>query len=113
MVYGYVKKDASAASRWGMEFAVQDGYDSQNFAFAQGEPKVGGADTLRRLARANVTYLAPVGNGLTLTAGVFDSLIGYESLYSRNNLNYTRAWISENSPYAMFGVSVRYRFSQE
>ncbi|MGH7167698.1 MAG: outer membrane beta-barrel protein [Nitrospiraceae bacterium] len=113
MAYGYVKKDAAEASRWGLEFAVQDGYDSQNFAFAQGEPNVGGADTLRRFGRANVSYLAPVGNGLTVTAGLFNSLIGYESLYSRSNLNYTRAWISENSPYAMFGVSARYPFSHE
>ena len=113
MVYGYVKKDATEVSRWGMEFAVQDGYDSQNFAFAQGEPNVGGADTLRRFGRANVSYLAPVGNGLTVTAGLFKSLIGYQSLYSRDNLNYTRSWIAENSPYAMFGVSARYPFSHE
>src|SRR2546426_11012375 len=93
-----------------MEFAVQDGYDSQNFAFAQGEPNVGGADTLRRFGRANVSYLAPVGNGLTVTAGLFKSLIGYQSLYSRDNLNYTPPWIAENSPYPQFGVPARSSF---
>ena len=113
MASAYVKKGLSAVSRWGMEFSVQGGYDSQNFAVLQGEPTVGGEDTLRRFGRANVSYLAPVGNGLTVTAGLFNSLIGYESLYSRDNLNYTRAWISEESPYLMFGISARYPFSRE
>lgn len=113
MASAYVRKDATAASRWGMEFQFQGGYDSQHFATLQGEPTVGSEDTLRRFGPTNVSYLAPVGNGLTVTAGLFNSLIGYESLYSRDNLNYTRAWISENSPYFMFGISAHYPFSQE
>ncbi|HEY6085657.1 MAG TPA: outer membrane beta-barrel protein [Nitrospira sp.] len=104
----YVRKDATEVSRWGMEFGVQGGYDSQNFAFLQGEKKVDGADTLRHFQRANASYLAPVGNGLTVTAGLFNSLIGYESLYAKDNANYTRSWIADNTPYMMFGINAKY-----
>jgi Putative beta-barrel porin-2, OmpL-like. bbp2 len=108
MGYVYVRKDAGETSRWGMEFGLQGGYDSKDFAYLQGEPKVDGADTWRHLQRANVSYLAPVGNGLTVTAGLFNSLIGYESLYAKDNNNYTRSWIADYTPYMMFGVNAKY-----
>lgn len=41
MALVYVRKDASASSRWGMELGVQGGYDSDRFAFLQGEKEVG------------------------------------------------------------------------
>ena len=63
-----------------------------------GEREVGGADTLRHIHRANVSYLAPDREGLTITAGLFNSLIGYESLYAKDNVNYTRSWIADNTP---------------
>jgi len=108
MAQAYVRKDISSQSPWGMEFGVQAGYDANEFAFLEGEPKVGGSDTLKHFSRANVSYLAPIGRGLTVTAGLFNSLIGYESLYARENPNYTRSWIADNSPYMMFGVKGQY-----
>lgn len=111
MALAYVRKDVNESSRWGMELGVQGGYDSERFAFLQGEREVGGADTLRHIHRANVSYLAPVGKGLTITAGLFNSLIGYESLYAKDNANYTRSWIADNTPYMMFGVNAKYPVS--
>jgi hypothetical protein len=104
----YVRKDATESSRWGTELGVQGGYDTDNFAFLIGEPKVSGADTLRQIHRANVSYLAPAGNGLMVTAGLFNSLIGYESLYAKDNMLYTRSWAADNTPYMMFGVNAKY-----
>jgi hypothetical protein len=106
MALGYVRKLATAESRWGMELGGQGGYDTRNFAYGQDRPHVGGGDTLRHIAYANVSYLAP--NGMTVLAGLFDSLIGYESLYAVKNLNYSRSWIADNSPYKMFGIYARY-----
>lgn len=114
MTQAYLRKDASTASRWGLEFGIQDGYDT-NALVPQPSPgrdePVGGADTLRHLSRANVSYLAPVGNGLTLTAGLFNSYIGYQSIYAKNNLNYTRSYMADNAPYFMFGVAATYPVS--
>ena len=111
MALAYVRKDATESSRWGMELGVQGGYDSERFALQHGDKEVGGADTLRHIHRANVSYLAPVGKGLTITAGLFNSLIGYESLYAKDNANYTRSWIADNTPYMMFGVNAKYPVS--
>lgn len=114
MALAYVRKDATSDSRWGTEFGVQGGYDTEEFAFLQGEPRVGGYDTLRHFSRANVSYLAPIGGkDLTVTAGLFNSLIGYESLYARDNFNYTRSWMADNTPYMMFGAKASYPVSDE
>ena len=104
----YVGKEALTTSRWGMEFGLQADYDTKEFALGQDRPLVGGADTLRHVGYANVSYLAPLGRGLTVTAGLFDSFIGYESLYAIKNPNYSRSWIADNSPYKMFGLFARY-----
>ena len=107
----YVRKDVNESSRWGMELGVQGGYDTERFAFLPGEREVSGADTLRHIHRANVSYLAPAGRGLMITAGLFNSLIGYESLYAKDNVNYTRSWIADNTPYMMFGINAKYPVS--
>jgi hypothetical protein len=108
MALAYVRKGISEASRWGMELGLQGGYDSKEFAYTAGERRADAGDTLRHIHLANVSYLAPVGNGLTVTAGLFSSLIGYESLYAKDNANYTRSWIADYSPYMMFGVNAKY-----
>ena len=111
MGLAYVRKDTRETSRWGMELGFQGGRDSEEFAFLVGERRVDGSDVLRHLHRANVSYLAPVGKGLTITAGLFNSLMGYESLYAKDNANYTRSWIADNTPYMMFGVNAQYPVS--
>ena len=113
MGLAYVRKDATVSSRWGMELGFQGGRDSEEFAFLVGERRVDGADVLRHVHRANVSYLAPVGKGLTITAGLFNSLMGYESLYAKDNVNYTRSWIADNTPYMMFGVNAQYPVSDD
>jgi hypothetical protein len=111
MVLGYVRKDVTPQSRWGMELAGQAGYDTDALVpnpNPKRESPVDGADTLRHFSRANVSYLAPFGNGLKLTAGLFNSYIGYQSIYSKYNLNYTRSYMADNAPYFMFGLEARY-----
>lgn len=108
----YIRKDPTVDSRWGMELLGQGGQDAKDFGFHTNQPKVGSSDALRHFGRANVSYLAPVGNGLTMQAGLFNSLIGYDSLYAKDNINYTRPWIGDYSPYLMFGVNASYPFSE-
>jgi hypothetical protein len=107
-----VKKAVDQDSRWGMELAVQGGKDSENFGFSATAPKVSGSDWLRHFGLADVLYLAPVGQGLTVQAGVFNSLIGYDSLYAKDNFNYTRPWGGDYTPYLMFGVNASYPFNK-
>ncbi|MGH7168077.1 MAG: outer membrane beta-barrel protein, partial [Nitrospiraceae bacterium] len=85
MAGAYARKDATEQSRWGMEFLVQGGQDAKDFGFHVNQPTVGSSDQLRHFGRANLSYLAPVGNGLTVQTGLFNSLIGYDSLYAKDN----------------------------
>jgi hypothetical protein len=50
---------------------------------------------------------------LTLQAGLFNSLIGYDSLYAKDNFTYTRPWGGDYTPYLMFGVNASYPFSKK
>jgi Putative beta-barrel porin-2, OmpL-like. bbp2 len=86
----YLTKDASEKSRWGMELEAQAGEDSKIFGFSATAPNLAGANWLRQIGKADVSYLAPVGKGLTVQGGIFSSLIGYDSLYAKDNFNYRR-----------------------
>src|SRR5229473_1085970 len=92
---------------------AQAGKDSENFGFSPTAPNVSGSDWLRHFALADFSYLAPVGKGLTLQAGLFNSLIGYDSLYAKDNFTYTRPWGGDYTPYLMFGVNASYAFSKK
>jgi putative OmpL-like beta-barrel porin-2 len=109
----YVSKDASAESRWGTQLTLQGGRDSEGFGFSPTAPNVAGAKWLRHLGLANLSYLAPYGKGLTVQAGLFNSLIGYDSLYAKDNFSYTRPWGADWTPHLMFGVNASYPFNQK
>jgi hypothetical protein len=113
MAGAYLRKKGSESSRWGLELTVHGGKDAEVFGFSATAPNLGGYRWLRHLGPTNVSYLAPVGRGLTLQAGIFGSLIGYDSLYARDNLSYTRPWGADFTPYLMLGVNASYPFSDK
>jgi hypothetical protein len=61
--------------------------------------------------QAYVALRAPVGNGLDFKVGVFDSIIGYESVESGNNPNYTRSYGHTIEPQTHTGVLATYRIT--
>jgi hypothetical protein len=108
----YLRKQASEKSRWGTELTVQAGRDTDTFGFSPAAPNLPGSEGLRHLGPTNVSYLAPLGHGLTLQAGIFNSLIGYDSLYAKDNFEYTRPWGADLTPYFMMGVNASYSFTE-
>ena len=108
MAGAYVRKKASEQSRWGTELLVQGGTDEEVFGFSATAPNLAAAGWMGHLGLANVSYLAPVGTGLTVQGGIFASLIGYDSLYAKDNFNYTRPWGADFTPYLMSGVNASY-----
>lgn len=107
----YVRKDPGLPSRWGIELALQAGYDTDNLVPTPqpGDPRpVSGADVLRHIARANLSYLAPIGQGLTFTAGLFKGTKSYEEFYAKYNLNYTRAYLTDYNPNFLIGFGASY-----
>jgi hypothetical protein len=113
MADAYLRKTATEPSRWGMELAVQGGQDSTLFGFSATAPNLPRSNWLRHLGPTDVSYLAPVGNGLTVQAGIFSSFIGYDSLYAKDNFNYTRPWGADLTPYLMMGVNASYPFTKK
>src|SRR4051812_12270072 len=61
--------------------------------------------------QAYVALRMPVGNGIDWKVGVFDSIIGYESVESPNNPNYTRSFGHSIEPQTHTGVLASYRFT--
>jgi len=108
MTGAYLKKAPSESSRTGAEFTVQEGHDSEIFGFSATAPNIDGADWLLHLGPTNVSYLTPLGKGLTVQGGIFASLIGYDGLYAKDNFTYTRPWTGDYTPYFMLGVNASY-----
>jgi hypothetical protein len=104
----YLKKAPSENSRWGTELTLQAGKDSEVFGFSATAPNLDGSKWLRHLGPTDISYLAPIGKGLTIQGGIFSSFIGYDSLYAKDNFNYTRPWGADFTPYLMLGVNAQY-----
>lgn len=106
----YLRKPVDAGSRWGVEIGAHAGYDTDGQVPAM--ERLPGHSLLRYLSAANLSYLAPIGNGLKLTAGLMNSFIGFESIYAKDNPNYTRSWIADYSPFFLIGLGGEYRIDQ-
>jgi len=62
------------------------------------------------IRQAYVLLNAPVGNGIDVKVGVFDSILGYESVESPNDPNYTRSYGHSMEPQTHTGALATYRF---
>lgn len=64
------------------------------------------------IRQAYVALRAPVGNGVDLKMGVFDSVIGYESIAAVDNPNFTRSFGRTLEPTTHTGVLASYRVNE-
>ncbi len=116
MAMGYVRKDVNpTGSRWGFEFGLQTGVDVEGLVPGPlpGRPIArDDANALSHFYRGNASYLFPIGNGLKLTAGLFNGYIGYSSFHAKDNINYTRGYILDQVPYFLFGGEALYPASK-
>ena len=60
--------------------------------------------------QAYVALRAPVGTGLDFKMGVFDSIIGFESIEAGNDPNFTRSYGHSMEPQTHTGLLASYRF---
>ena len=63
------------------------------------------------IRQAYVALRTPIGNGIDWKMGVFDTIVGYETLESGNNPNYTRSFGFGLEPTTHTGLLGTYRFS--
>jgi len=64
------------------------------------------------IRQAYISLRVPIGNGLDWKIGVFDTIIGYESVESPANPNYTRSFGHTIEPQTHTGILASYRFCE-
>ena len=62
----------------------------------------------RPVWQAYGTYVAPVGNGLTLDFGKYASSLGYETNFTKDDYNYSRSYYFTFLPFYHFGLRAKY-----
>ena len=78
--------------------------------FAPGSPTIPSLGD-SAVKQAYVALRAPLGNGLDLKMGVFDTIIGYEVFESGSNPNYSRAYGFRIEPTQHTGILASYRIT--
>ena len=63
------------------------------------------------IRQAYLSLRTPVGNGIDWKIGVFDTIIGYESVASPNDPNYTRSYGQTLEPQTHTGILATYRIN--
>jgi hypothetical protein len=64
------------------------------------------------LRQAYLALRLPIGNGLDWKIGVFDSILGYESVASPANANFTRSYGHSIEPQTLTGILARYQVTE-
>ena len=108
---GRIRADASRRPTTiasGFRFDLQYGQVAQIF---NGDPLDNNA--LLNVQQAYVSYLAPVGNGLTFDVGKFVTPIGTEPTESKTNNNYSRAFLYALGPYYHVGARLGYTINDK
>jgi len=113
-----LKKDPSERYRLGYGAVITAGIDSQkNHSLGIFRDLDDGAPLFRNtekfdLPEAYVSYLVPLGSGLTLKAGKWATLIGYEVYEGPKNLNFSRSFLyTLGTPYTNTGGLLSYQFT--
>jgi hypothetical protein len=114
-----VKKDPSERYRLGYGAVITAGLDSQkNHSLGIFRDRDDQGPFFRNtekldLPEAYASFLVPVGNGLTLKAGKWATLIGYEGYESPKNLNFSRDFLyTLGTPYTHTGALATYPFAR-
>jgi hypothetical protein len=98
--------DVEAGRRFGVRLDLQYGQATETLQgnpFNEPRPQV-----YRPLWQAYGTYVAPVGKGLTVDVGKFAGMLGYESNYTKDNINYSRSYFFNFLPFYHSGLRFKY-----
>ncbi len=98
--------DVEAGRRFGVRLDLQFGQATetvQGNAANEARPQV-----YRHVWQAYGTYVAPIGRGLTVDFGKFAGSLGYETNYTKDNFNYSRAYFFNYLPFYHTGFRASY-----
>ena len=103
--------DTSGGRPFGMRLDLQFGQATDTL---QGNPANEPRPQIyRNIFQAYGTYVAPIGKGLTLDFGKWGSSIGIEGNYTKDQINYSRAYWFNFLPFYHMGVRAAYKVSDQ
>lgn len=98
--------DVADGRRWGGRLDLQFGQATDTLqGNPSNEPR---PDIYRNIFQAYGSYVAPVGKGLNINFGKFASSLGIEGNYTKDQMNYSRAFWFNFLPFYHMGVQVSY-----
>ena len=98
--------DAAAGSRWGARLDLQYGQATDTLqGNPSNEPR---PDIYRNIFQAYGTYIVPIGKGLSIDFGKWGSSLGIEGNYTKDQMNYSRAYWFNFLPFYHMGVRANY-----
>jgi len=103
--------DVEKGRRFGLRLDLQYGQATETVqGNAANEPR---PQVYRNLWQAYGTYVFDVGRGLTVDFGKFAGALGYETNYTKDNFNYSRAYFFNYLPFYHMGFRVAYPVSDK
>jgi hypothetical protein len=101
--------DVAAGRRWGGRLDLQFGQATDTLqGNPSNEPR---PEIYRNIFQAYGTYVAPLGKGLNIDFGKWSSSIGMEGNYTKDQMNYSRAFWFDFLPFYHMGVRLSYPVS--
>jgi hypothetical protein len=103
--------DPDHGKRWGVRLDLQFGQATETL---QGNPvNEPRPDIYRNVFQAYGIYVFPIGSGLTVDFGKFASSLGIEGNYTKDQMNYSRAFWFDFLPFYHMGIRTNYKFNDK
>jgi len=103
--------DTGAGQPFGVRLDLQFGQATDTL---QGNPlNEPRPEIYRNIFQAYGTYVAPIGKGLALDVGKWGSSIGIEGNYTKDQINYSRAFWFDFLPFYHMGVRAAYKLNDQ
>ena len=103
--------DLSAHRRLGYRLDLMFGQNTETLqGVAQNEPR---PQVYRNIFQAYGSYILPIGSGLQVDFGKFASSLGYESNYTKDQLNYSRSYYFNFLPFYHEGLRATYNLNSK
>jgi hypothetical protein len=94
--------DVAGGRRWGGRLDLQFGQATDTLqGNPNNEPR---PDIYRNIFQAYGTYIAPIGKGLEIDFGKWGSSLGIEGNYTKDQMNYSRAFFFDFLPFYHMGI---------
>lgn len=104
----YIDKLPKDTGEVGFRFDILAGEDADWF-----EDLFGGYNNDINIYQAYVSYIAPIGNGLTIDIGRFASAAGYETIESPRNDQFSRSILFYYQPWTETGIRLTYAIDEQ